>query len=100
MGWRQLDAQDRKHPETTKASEALAGGGVMKTNTVTKTSELDPTTSSGAGDHRPASSGGGGMTASRDEHGLPTGAALREWRRAHPRATIADAIAADPLSAR
>lgn len=73
----------------------------MKTNTVTKTSELDPTTSSSAGEPRPASSGGGAATtASRDAHGLPTGAALREWRRAHPRATVADAIAADSLSAR
>ncbi|NYF12382.1 hypothetical protein HDC34_000676 [Pseudoclavibacter sp. JAI123] len=67
----------------------------MKTKSVTKTSEIDATTSTAADDARPAAAtGGGGATPSRDAHGLPTGAALREWRRAHPRATIADAIAA------
>ncbi|PPG43129.1 hypothetical protein [Pseudoclavibacter sp. RFBA6] len=66
----------------------------MKTNSVMETKELDSTTSSGADETRPAAAHDGGSAPSRDAHGLPTGAALREWRRAHPRATIADAIAA------
>ncbi|GAB3286680.1 hypothetical protein GCM10027427_00920 [Pseudoclavibacter terrae] len=94
LGWPQIDSQDRKHPETTKASQAPAGGGVMKTNSVIETSDLDATASTAVEGARPAAAPSGGGSPSRDAHGLPTGAALLEWRRAHPGATIADAIAA------
>lgn len=72
----------------------------MKTNSVTQTSDVTMTSEEGASVSMPvdarrsSSSSSGSATPSRDEHGLPTGATLREWRRAHPRATIADAVAA------
>ncbi|MBB2958224.1 hypothetical protein FHX72_002369 [Pseudoclavibacter helvolus] len=66
----------------------------MKTNTVTKTSELDPTTSSGADGSGTSSTTSGPNPPKRDAHGLPTGATLLAWTREHPDATIADAVAA------
>ncbi|WP_424466341.1 hypothetical protein [Pseudoclavibacter helvolus] len=99
----QLDSQHRRHPETTKASHKSAGGGVMKTNSVTETHGHDTTTgiqdpmSAREGAPGPAIAAGSPRPPRWDEHGLPTGAALLEWRRAHPDATIADAVAVPRL---